>query len=80
MVVTPLSSAVGRIAKVNEQARFAVISFPLGQLPANDTRFSVFHAGRKTGEIKITGPAQDTLTVGDLISGTAAEGDEVRAE
>jgi hypothetical protein len=57
VVVTPISSGVGRVASVNEQARFAVISFPFGQLPANDTRLSVFHAGRKTGEVKITGPA-----------------------
>ena len=79
-VVVPVSSAVGRIASVNAQAKFAVIHFPIGQVPANDTRFAVFHAGTKTGEVRITGPAQDTLTVGDIISGTALEGDEVRAE
>jgi hypothetical protein len=79
-VVVPMSSAVGRIAGVNAQDKIAVINFPIGQLPANNTRLAVFHAGTKTGELRITGPAEDTLTVGDIISGTAQEGDEVRAE
>jgi hypothetical protein len=80
LVFTPTSSPVGRIASVNAQAKFAVISFPIGQLPANETRLSIFHAGAKSGEIKITGPAQESFTVGDIIAGSAQEGDEVRAE
>jgi len=79
-VITPTGSAVGRVASVNVQAKFAVLNFPVGQVPSNDTRFSIFHAGMKTGEIKITGPAQDSFTVGDIVSGSALEGDEVRGE
>jgi len=71
---------VGVSRRFNAQAKFAVINFPLGQLPANDTRLSIFHAGMKAGEIKITGPAQESFTVGDIVSGSAQEGDEVRAE
>lgn len=80
LVMTPTPSAVGRIASVNAQAKFAVINFPIGQLPANDTRLAIFHAGIKAGEIRITGPAQENFTVGDIVAGNAQEGDEVRAE
>lgn len=80
VVMTPAASPLGRVVSVNAQARFAVISFPIGQLPANEAKFSVFHGGTKVGEIKISGPAQDTFTIGDITMGTAQEGDEVRAE
>ena len=80
LVITPVKSPIGHIASVNAQAKFAVINFPVGQVPPNETRLSVFHSGAKTGEIKITGPAQENFTVGDIISGSAQEGDEVRAE
>ena len=80
VVVTPLSSSVGRVASVNAQAKFAVINFPVGQLPAIEARLAVFHNGGKTGQIKITGPAQENFTVGDITDGTVLEGDEVRVE
>jgi hypothetical protein len=79
-VMTRATSPVGRIASVNAQAKFAVISFPIGQLPANETKFAIFHGGAKVGEIRITGPAQENFTVGDIMAGAAQEGDEVRAE
>ena len=80
VVMTPATSPVGRIASVNAQAKFAVISFPIGQLPANETKLSIFRAGAKVGEIRITGPAQENFTVGDIMTGAAQEGDEVRGE
>lgn len=80
LVIAPAKSAVGRIAKVNLPAKFAVISFPVAQMPANETRMAIFHAGAKVGELKISGPAQGTFTVGDITSGSAQEGDEVWAE
>ena len=80
LLITPVNSSVGHVASVNPQARFAVVSFPIGQLPATDTRLSLFRGDKKVGEIKITGPAQDNLTVGDIIVGAAREGDEVRGE
>jgi hypothetical protein len=65
---------------VNAQANIVVVSFPIGQLPDNGTKFSLFRAGAKVGEIKISGPAAETFTVGDITAGSAQEGDEVRAE
>ena len=79
LVITP-SSPVGRIASVNKQANIVIVSFAIGQLPANNTRLAVFHAGMKTGEVNITGPAVESLIAGDIIAGAAQEGDEVRAE
>lgn len=78
--MAPISLAAGRVASVNASARFVVVSFPVGQVPPNDTRFAIFHAGQKVGALKISGPAQDTFTVGDITAGSAQEGDEVRAE
>jgi hypothetical protein len=80
LVISTANSHVGRVTSVNPQARFAVLSFPIGQLPANDTRLSLFRGDKKVGEIKITGPAQENFTVGDIITGAAREGDEVRGE
>lgn len=80
LVIKPAASAVGRVASVNLQGRFVVMSFPLGQVPTNDSRLAVFHAGAKVGEIKVTGPAQENLTVGDITAGAADEGDEIRGE
>lgn len=80
LVITPASSLVGRVASVNSQASIVVLSFPIGQLPGNGTKFSLFRAGAKVGEVKVTGPAAETFTVGDISAGSAQEGDEVRAE
>ena len=80
VVIATTGSPVGRIASVNAQAKFAVVNFPVGQVPANETRLSVFRAGAKVGELKISGPSADNFTVGDITAGSAQDGDEVRAE
>jgi hypothetical protein len=80
VVLTPATSRTGRVASVNKQANIVIVSFPVGQLPANNTRLSIFHGGMKTGEVNITGPAVENLSAGDIVSGSAQEGDEVRAE
>ena len=80
VVITPASSASGRVASVNPELRFVVVTFPVGQVPANETVFAVFRAGAKVGTVKISGPAADTYTVGDITAGSAQKDDEVRAE
>lgn len=80
LVIKPAGSPGGRVASVNVPGRFVVMSFPLGQVPTNDTRLVVFHAGAKVGEVRVTGPAQENLTVGDITAGTAEEGDDVRGD
>jgi hypothetical protein len=68
----------GKVIKVNATARFIVVNFPVGTLPAQGTTLGVFRDGLKTAEAKITGPQLDDNIVADLISGEAQVGDEVR--
>jgi hypothetical protein len=78
LVVNPEASLVGRVVRSNASARFAVLNFPIGHLPALDQRLNVYRAGQKVGEIKVTGPQLDDNIVGDILAGEAQPGDEVR--
>ena len=67
----------GKVVKVNATARFVVLSFPVGHLPAMEQRLNVTRRGLKVGEVKITGPQQEENIVADIVAGDAEEGDEV---
>lgn len=77
-LVTPDNSLGGKVATFNSAGRFVVLDFPGGKMPALEQTMYVFRDGLKVGEVKITGPTRDNNTVGDLISGVANKGDEVR--
>ncbi len=77
-LLTPVRSPVGRITSVNQQVMIAVVSFPVGQVPAAGGRYSVFRAGQKVGELKMSEEAADTLRVADITSGALQVDDEVR--
>lgn len=77
-LVTPDTGLRGRVASVNENLRFVVLTFPLGQLPSTDARMNVFRNGSIVGEVKITGPQRDDNSVADIVLGDAQKGDEVR--
>jgi hypothetical protein len=79
-LITPDLRPAGRVALVNNEARFVVVNFPPGAVPQPGQPMNVNHRGLKVGEIKITGPQRDNDTVADLISGDAYVGDEVRGE
>jgi uncharacterized lipoprotein YajG len=70
----------GRVALVNNEARFVVINFPQGVVAQLGQPLNVNHNGLKIGEIKITGPQRGNDTVADLIIGQAYVGDEVKGE
>ena len=78
IIVTPDTGLAGKVIKVNPGGRFVVLNFPVGHLPALDQRFNVYHQGLKVGEVKISGPQLEDDIVGDLVSGGAEVGDEVR--
>jgi hypothetical protein len=78
LVATPENSLTGKVVSVNETARFVVLSFPVGRLPAADQRFSVYRRGLKVGEIKITSQQLNEYIVADILEGDAEAGDEVR--
>jgi hypothetical protein len=80
LIVTPAATSKGKVMRVNESARFAVLNFPIGTLPAMGQRLDVYRHGLKVGEVKVTGPQQDDNTVADITNGEAQEGDELRAK
>jgi hypothetical protein len=79
-IVTPGGSLPGKVVSFNPNGRFAVLRFPLGEMPPQQRRVGVFRDGLKVGEMKISGPQRDTHTVADLIAGECRAGDEVRPE
>ena len=79
-VVTPGGVLPGKVVSVNPNGRFAVLRFPLGQMPGLQQKMGVFRAGLKVGEVRISGPQRDTHTVADVTAGDCRVGDEVRAE
>jgi len=78
LIITPDASLTATVVSINEAGRFAVLSFPLGQMPAVGQTLFLYRAGLKTGEVKISGPQRDNNIVADLVTGYAQAGDEVR--
>ena len=78
--VTPSRALVGKVARVNTGARFVVLTYPLGQLPAVDQKLNVYRGGAKVGEIKISRERQDNHVVADIVAGDAQAGDEARED
>jgi hypothetical protein len=77
-IVTPDTSLAAKVVSYNSAGRFVVLSFPVGQMPKMDQGFFLYRDGLKVGEIKITGPQNDSNIVADLVTGDAQVGDEVR--
>ena len=78
VIVTPDTSPTGTVARVNSAARFVILTFPVGQMPAVGQLLYVYRHGLKVGEIRVTAPQQDDNTAADIVSGEAALGDEIR--
>lgn len=78
VIVTPSAASGGKIALVNVNAKYVVVSFPIGEVPGADRRLGVYRNGVKVGEIKVTGPQRDFNTVADVVEGECQIGDEVR--
>jgi hypothetical protein len=79
-IITPDDSSAGKVVLVNRNARFVVISFSQGNVPATGRKLNVYRNGLKVAELKITGPQQDDNTVGDIMTGQVQVKDEVREE
>ena len=69
---------VGKVEMVNQNARYVVLSFPIGHLPAMEQRLSVYRSGLKVGEVKVSGPQVEDNVVADIVEGDSGPGDEVR--
>jgi hypothetical protein len=77
-IVTPDTSIAGKVVSYNSAGRFVLINFPVGLMPKVDQTLFLYRNGLKIGEIKITGPQRDTITVADVISGDAQMDDDAR--
>lgn len=77
VIITPDESLDGKIAWVNSNLGFVVITFPIGQMPETDRRLGIYRRGLKVGEVKITGPRREDSIVANIVAGNAAVGDEV---
>ena len=77
-VVKSANALTGKVASYNSIGRFAVLKFPLTQMPSVGQTLFLFRDGLKVGEVKITGPQRDDNVVADLTKGEAMAGDEVR--
>jgi hypothetical protein len=79
-IVTPDTSLQAKVVRYNSVGRFVVLGFPPGQMPQIGQTLSVYRAGLKVGEVKITGPQRDNDIVADLTTGDAESGDDVREQ
>ena len=80
VIVTPGGAVTGSVISVNPTARFAVLRFPIGQLPPLNQRMSAYRQGLKVADLKISGPQRDVHTVADVVAGECRAGDEVRGD
>lgn len=80
LIVTPATALVGKVVRVNETARFAVLTFPVGSMPAPEQMMNVYRHGLKVGEVRVTALRQDNNTVADIVKGEAEIGDEIRVD
>jgi len=79
-IVTPDNSVTGRVVSYNSAGRFVLLNFPSGPVPKPDQTLSLYRHGLKIGEVKITGPQRETITVADVITGDAQVDDEARTQ
>jgi|ERR1041384_3649691 hypothetical protein len=77
---TPINVRSGKVASVNLGARFIVIDFSVGGVPAEGRTLGVYRGGQKVAEVKISGPVIGTNTAADILSGNAQVGDVVRED
>ena len=78
--VTAAAQAIGKIAIVNAQLRYVIIDCGAARLPGSGTRFAVYRATEKVGQIRTSNEASGTNIAADIIMGNLQVGDEVRAE
>jgi hypothetical protein len=74
------TALAGDVSTVNLVARFVVLSFPLGQMPAIDQPLNLYRRGSKVAEVKVTGQQRGRNVIADIVTGSPEVGDEARAD
>ena len=79
-VVTPDFRVAGKVARVNMDGRFVILSFPPGDLPKPDERLNIYRKGLKVAEVKMDSKWQDNYNnaAADILEGEVQVGDEAR--
>src|ERR1700722_3645144 len=77
LIVTPETAVLGKVVRVNETARFAVLNFPIGNMPPAQQVMGVYRKGLKVGEVRVTTLRQDNNTVAEIVKSEAEIGDEI---
>jgi hypothetical protein len=77
-IVTPDNSIAGKVVSYNPTARFVVLDFSTGRMPAIEQMLFLYRAGLKVAAVKITGPQSESHIVADMVTGIAQAGDDVR--
>lgn len=78
--VTPVTPVQGRVVFLNARLRFVIVDFAFHQMPRLEQRLGVYRAGRRVGEVRISGPADGTRVAADVMAGEADVGDLVRED
>lgn len=78
--VIPVTPVQGRVVFLNPRLRFVIVDFAFHQMPRLEQRLGVFRAGRRVGEVRISGPADGTRVAADVMAGEADVGDLVRED
>ena len=78
LIITPDASLAAKVVSYNAAGRFVVLNFPVGRMPGMGQNLFLYRNGLKSGEVKITGPQNESNIVGDVVNGAAQAGDEVR--
>lgn len=79
-LINPVTPIQGRVTFVNEKLRFVIVDFAFQQMPRLEQRLGVYRRDERVGEVRISGPANGSAIVADVMSGTAGLGDLVRAQ
>jgi hypothetical protein len=79
-VVTPDFQTVGKVARVNPDGRFVILTFSPGDLPKPDERLNIYRKGLKVAEVKMDSKWQDNSNnaAADILEGDVQVGDEAR--
>ncbi len=77
VTVVPVVAITGKVVLVDRKGGFVVLRLAPMLSPFKDTRLFVYHNGKKTAELRISGPQQDVNTVADIMAGDPQPNDLV---
>ena len=78
--INPITPVQGRVTFVNDRFRFVIVDFAFHQMPQLEQRLGVYRRDVRIGEVRISGPADGSTIVADIMSGDADLGDQVRED